>query len=91
MDGVLEVSANVGPGLSAALAAHRFWTATERGAEPRAIGTEVDVTLPYAVGDDAVVTGGFSLFVAEDAAALAGLGSAGDVLSWACLQMTVGF
>jgi len=71
---------------------HRFWTAAEQsGAEARALGWELDLTLPVPLGPTHGLLLGYSAFRNGAAAPLAGLGDRGETWHFGYLQATVAF
>ncbi|MEX2610145.1 MAG: alginate export family protein [Gemmatimonadota bacterium] len=71
---------------------HRFWTAAEQSsAEARALGWELDLTLPVPLGPTHALLLGYSAFRNGAAAPLAGLGGDGETWHFAYLQATVAF
>lgn len=87
IDGIAGATVRLAEGLDLDATLHRFWFAREPAALDRDIGWELDVTLPYRLGDGVDVQAGYSAFFASDGAAGAGLGPPGEVLHWAYLQL----
>lgn len=91
IDGMVNARAQLTPRLGLEADLHGFWFAKPRGEEDRLIGYELDLTLPFAMGEGRKVTLGYSGFRSGAGAPLIGRGEDGDFWHWGYVQASVSF
>ncbi|MBI4520948.1 MAG: alginate export family protein, partial [Gemmatimonadetes bacterium] len=91
VDGIGDLAVRLSRDLTVNTAFHVFRVTERPAAGGRTIGSELDITVPYALAQGTLLQAGYGYFRTGAAAALAGLGREGTNLHWAYLLLQATF